>query len=110
MKSTICSVGRIKLGEFQNGNKDSHYPREHSSKPNGEAIARWVYEIARKRIDAEFEFVDIKDFNLPLLDEPVPPSQGQYSKEHTKAWSAKIDSFDGYIFVTTNTTMGFLAH
>jgi NAD(P)H-dependent FMN reductase len=72
----------------------------------GEAVARWVYEIAKKRIDAEFEFVDIKDFNLPLLDEPIPPSQGQYSKEHTKAWSAKIDSFDGYIFVTAEYNHG----
>jgi NAD(P)H-dependent FMN reductase len=73
---------------------------------NGEAVARWVYEIANKRIDAEFEYVDIKDFNLPLLDEPVPPSQGQYSKEHTKVWSAKIDSFDGYIFVTAEYNHG----
>ena len=73
---------------------------------NGEAVARWVYEIAKKRIDAEFEFVDIKDFNLPLLDEPVPPSQGQYSKEHTKVWSAKIDSFDSYIFVTAEYNHG----
>ena len=39
---------------------------------NGEAVAKWVYEIAQKRTDAEFELVDIKDFNLPLLDEPVP--------------------------------------
>ncbi|MBD0369906.1 MAG: NAD(P)H-dependent oxidoreductase [Pyrinomonadaceae bacterium] len=73
-----------------------------STRPNrnGEAVARWVYEIAQKRSDAEFELVDIKDFNLPLLDEPVPPSLGQYSKEHTKAWAAKIDSFDAYVFVT----------
>ena len=47
---------------------------------NGEAVAKWVYEIAQKRSDAEFELVDIKDFNLPLLDEPVPPIMGQYSK------------------------------
>jgi NAD(P)H-dependent FMN reductase len=73
---------------------------------NGEAVARWVYEIAKKRIDAEFEYVDIKDFNLPLLDEPVPPSQGQYSKEHTNVWSAKIDSFDSYIFVTAEYNHG----
>ncbi|HEY0323479.1 MAG TPA: NAD(P)H-dependent oxidoreductase [Pyrinomonadaceae bacterium] len=66
---------------------------------NGEAVARWVYEIAQQREDAEFELIDIKDFNLPLLDEPVPPSLGQYTKEHTKAW-AKIDSFDAYVFVT----------
>ena len=66
----------------------------------GEAVARWVFELAQKRTAAQFELVDIKDFNLPLLDEPVPPSMGQYSKPHTKTWAAKIDSFDGYVFVT----------
>ncbi|MZQ86299.1 NADPH-dependent FMN reductase [Paenibacillus sp. 5J-6] len=67
---------------------------------NSEAVAKWVYELAKKRTDADFELVDIADFNLPLLDEPVPPAMGQYSKEHTKVWSAKIASFDGYVFVT----------
>jgi NAD(P)H-dependent FMN reductase len=66
----------------------------------GEAVAHWVYDIARKRTDAEYELVDIKDYNLPLLDEPVPPSLGKYSHEHTKRWAAKIDSFDAYVFVT----------
>src|SRR3954466_11707839 len=66
----------------------------------GECVAKWVFELTKKRTEAEFELVDIKDFNLPLLDEPVPPSMGQYSKEHTKTWAAKIDSFDGYVFVT----------
>ena len=65
-----------------------------------EAVARWVHEIAKKRNDTEFEIVDIKDFDLPLLDEPIPPSMGQYSHPHTKAWATKIASFDGYVFVT----------
>lgn len=65
-----------------------------------EVVARWVHEIAKKRSDAEFELVDIKDFNLPLLDEAIPPSMGQYSQPHTKAWAAKIESFDAYVFVT----------
>jgi NAD(P)H-dependent FMN reductase len=75
-----------------------------STRPNrnNEAVARWTYELAKKRNnnEAAFELVDIKDFNLPLLDEPIPPSMGQYSKEHTKKWAAKIDSYDGFIFVT----------
>jgi NAD(P)H-dependent FMN reductase len=73
-----------------------------STRPNrvGESVARWVYQIAQQRRDAEFELVDIRDFNLPLLDEPVPPSQGNYSQPHTKAWAAKIGSFDAYVFVT----------
>jgi len=66
----------------------------------GEAVARWVHGIAARRSDADFELVDIKSYNLPLLDEPVPPSRGQYSHEHTKVWSAKIDSFDAFVFVT----------
>jgi NAD(P)H-dependent FMN reductase len=65
-----------------------------------EAVARWVHEHAKKRTDAEFELVDLKDFNLPLLDEPVPPSMGQYSQPHTKAWAAKIQTFDAFVFVT----------
>ena len=66
----------------------------------GESVAKWAFEVASKRTDAEFELVDIAEYNLPLLDEPVPPSMGQYSKEHTKQWAAKIDSFDAFIFVT----------
>jgi NAD(P)H-dependent FMN reductase len=63
-------------------------------------VAKWALEIAKRRSDAEFELVDIADYNLPLLDEPVPPSQGKYSKDHTKKWAAKIASFDAFIFVT----------
>jgi NAD(P)H-dependent FMN reductase len=67
---------------------------------NGAAVARWVYDIASKRDDAEFELVDLADYNLPHLDEAVPPSMGQYANQHTKDWSAKIEGFDGYVFVT----------
>src|SRR5437899_10579007 len=66
----------------------------------GETVGKWAYDIARKRNDAEFELVDIADFNLPLLDEPMPPMFGQYSDNHTRAWSAKIASFNGFVFVT----------
>jgi NAD(P)H-dependent FMN reductase len=67
---------------------------------NSEAVARWVLDIAKKRSDAAFELVDIRDYDLPLLDEPVPPSMGQYTKPHTKAWAARVDPFDAYVFVT----------
>jgi len=63
-------------------------------------VAKWAYDILKSREDAEYEIVDIENYNLPLLDEPVPPSMGQYSKTHTKTWSEKIASFDSYIFVT----------
>src|SRR2546430_8353685 len=64
------------------------------------AVAKWVHDILKSRKDAVFEIVDIEDYKLPLLDEPVPPSMHQYSRPHTKAWSEKIASLDAYIFVT----------
>jgi NAD(P)H-dependent FMN reductase len=67
---------------------------------NNEAVARWVFERASSRKDASYELVDIQDFGLPLLDEPIPPSLGQYSKPHTKRWAEKISSFDAFVFVT----------
>jgi NAD(P)H-dependent FMN reductase len=67
---------------------------------NNEAVARWVHGVTKNRKDAEFELVDIADFNLPLLDEPLSPMMGQYKNDHTKVWANKIDSFDGYVFVT----------
>ena len=73
---------------------------------NGGSVARWAYEVASKRKDAEYELVDIAEYRLPLLDEPMPPIMGQYTKPHTKAWSEKIDSFDGYIFITPNYNRG----
>ncbi|MEV4344854.1 NAD(P)H-dependent oxidoreductase [Actinoplanes sp. NPDC049596] len=67
---------------------------------NGEAVAKWVLDNASKRTDAEFELVDLLDYNLPHLDEAIPPSMGQYTKPHTIEWAKKIASFDGFIFVT----------
>ena len=73
-----------------------------STRPNrnGEQVARWVYDIAAGRTDAEFELVDLRDYPMPHLDEPLPPSLGQYQNEHTKQWAGKIASFDGFVFVT----------
>jgi NAD(P)H-dependent FMN reductase len=67
---------------------------------NSEAVAKWFFELAQKRGNAQYELIDIKEYNLPLLDEPAPPSLGKYSKEHTKKWAAKIDSLDAFVFVT----------
>ena len=66
----------------------------------GEAIARWVCDVARQRSDSDFDLVDLVDFDLPLFDEPLPPAMGEYSQPHTKVWAAKIAAFDAFVFVT----------
>ena len=73
-----------------------------STRPNrnGEQVARWVFDVASQRKDAEFELIDLLDYPLPHLDEPIPPSLGQYQNDHTKRWAEKIASFDGFVIVT----------
>lgn len=72
---------------------------------SGKAIAGWAYETAQKRTDVKIELVDVAHYNLPLLDEELPPLvtglEGlEYSKAHTRKWAKKIAEADGYIFVT----------
>lgn len=67
-----------------------------------EAVANWVLERARQRPDAEYEIVDILDYDLPLLDAGMPGlvTDGDYGNAAVNKWAAKIAEFDGYIFVT----------
>jgi len=69
------------------------------------ARRRWVYDILKSRKEAEFEIVDIEDYKLPLLDEPVSPGVHQYSKSHTKTWTEKIALLDATFSSPPNTTM-----
>lgn len=65
------------------------------------AVARWVHDLAAQRADAAFDLVDLADFDLPLLDEPVPAAMGpRYQHAHTRAWSDTVASYDGFVFVT----------
>jgi len=70
----------------------------------GAQVAGWVMEHANKRTDAEFELVDLADYPVPHLDEPLPPSMGQDQNRHTQDWAATIARFDKFVFVTPSTT------
>lgn len=70
-----------------------------------ETAAQWVAEAAGrhpavKAGEASVELIDIADYGLPLLDEPLPARSGHYQNAHTKQWAATIDRFDGFVFVT----------
>lgn len=69
----------------------------------GDSVAQWILEVAQKRdSQATYELVGLAEFNLPFFIGPVPPNQmnGEYSDPAVVAWSEKIASFDGYVFVT----------
>ncbi|WP_077324175.1 NADPH-dependent FMN reductase [Virgibacillus siamensis] len=68
---------------------------------NGEAVAHWMNDFAAARNDdgVTYELVDLADYNLPMLGAEVPESQQQEAESTIQAWSEKMASFDGYIFV-----------
>ncbi len=67
---------------------------------NGEAVAQWVLDKATGRDDAHYSLVDLRDYALPHLDEPISASSGIYQNPHTREWAATIARFDGFVFVT----------
>lgn len=64
---------------------------------NGDAVAKWMLDFANKRNDAEYEMVDLANYNLPFLGSANAQADAE---EQIKAWSEKMASFDGYIFIT----------
>jgi NAD(P)H-dependent FMN reductase len=65
----------------------------------GERAARWIYDIAIKRDDLEFEIVDLLDFPLPFF-EGNSPFYAPVTNEVAQRWGKKMAQLDGYIFVT----------
>lgn len=63
-------------------------------------VVDWVAQQLAGRGGIEAEVVRFDDFDLPVLDEPIPAGANMYQNDHTKAWGAKLAEFDGYIFVT----------
>jgi len=73
-----------------------------STRPSrfGEQPANWLMELAKEHSEATFELVDLKEIDLPMLDEAVPALYGNYANDHTKAWSKIIGEADGFVIVT----------
>lgn len=80
-----------------------------SSRPSnvGEKIAEYFKEHAQASGEVELEMVNLADENLPLIDEVMPPMMSQYEHEHTKAWSKKIEGYDGFVFFTAVYNHGY---
>jgi NAD(P)H-dependent FMN reductase len=72
-----------------------------SSRPNrfADAPARWIEQGATDRSDMTLETLDLRDWPLPYLEEPMPPSAtgGVYSSPACERWRHKLGEFDGFI-------------
>ena len=56
-------------------------------------VGEWVKSIADKRGDANYEIVDLADFNLPFLGTTDGSEPG------IAKWNEKIGNLDGFIFI-----------
>ncbi|MEK3733373.1 MULTISPECIES: NADPH-dependent FMN reductase [Paenibacillus] len=56
-------------------------------------VGEWVKGIADQRGDANYEIVDIADYNLPLLGTTDGSEPG------IAAWNEKLNSLDGFVFI-----------
>lgn len=68
-----------------------------------EPVVDFVFEHAGQRdTDFAYELVDLNDYNLPLLTSPIHPMVANKNHEdpNVQQWSDKIDTFDGFVFVT----------
>ena len=75
----------------------------------GKAIADWVMKKSGEyQGDLTFELLDLKDINLPFMDEPVPPmASDAYVQDHTRQWSATIKGADAFLMVTPEYNGGY---
>ena len=60
--------------------------------------ASWMLAQAQARGDMTVELVDLRDFDLPLFDEPASNAYMPSASLQAQAWQKKIAEFDGYIF------------
>jgi len=66
----------------------------------GKPVSDWFLPIAEADERFRVEFVDLKELDLPFMDEPAMPGRREYTQEHTKRWSAIVDRADAIVFVT----------
>lgn len=92
VKIILGGMSVVKIGIMTGSTRDSRVNIQ---------VAEWVKSIADQRTDVEFELVDIKDYNLPKFNEPIPAIMSQdYQAPEAKIWSEKINELDGFVFVT----------
>jgi NAD(P)H-dependent FMN reductase len=66
----------------------------------GLPVGEWFRGVAERHGKFAIRFIDLREVNLPLFDEPNHPRFQRYEFDHTKAWSRTIAEADAFAFVT----------
>jgi NAD(P)H-dependent FMN reductase len=66
----------------------------------GDPIAQWFVERAKQHGKVDVHVADLKELNLPMMNEPHHPRLKKYVHDSTTQWSDIVDSSDAFVFVT----------
>ena len=72
-------------------------------------IAEWYLRVSQPNTALAYDLIDLAEVGLPFLDEPMMASTGVYVHEHTRAWSARVSSYDAFVFVFPQYNWGYPA-
>lgn len=73
----------------------------------GPAVAGWFIDEATAHGAFEVVFEDLAERKLPFLDEENHPLQGDYAKDHTKAWAETVEAADALVLITPEYNYGY---
>jgi NAD(P)H-dependent FMN reductase len=65
----------------------------------GLPVGEWFEARARAHGGFEVDLADLAVIDLPFMDEPKHPRLREYTHQHTRDWSARVDAADAFVFV-----------
>ena len=75
----------------------------------GERPARWLHKLAEARGDADYELVDLRDYAMPLFDEPKSPAMEPAKHPEAVHFREVVARSDGFVLVTAEYNHGIPA-
>lgn len=90
-------MSELKIGVIMGTTRDGRFC---------DRATEWIMQLAAEHGTARYEMIDLRDYPMPLYNEPVPPLYTPAQDEHAKAWNARLSAVDGYVFVTAEYNHG----
>lgn len=73
----------------------------------GDRPANWIHDLALRRTDLSVEFIDLRDYPLPMFNEPLPPARKPATDPVAVRWADRLAGLDGLILVTPEYNHGY---
>jgi NAD(P)H-dependent FMN reductase len=75
----------------------------------GLPVGEWFEGHARAHDGFDIDVADLRAIDLPFMDEPKHPRLREYTHQHTKDWSARVEAADAFVFVHPEYNYGLTA-